>query len=209
MTRKLICHYYNSLKAQQNIISLGCFAHARRKFFEITKIVKNPGSAHIALKYINQLYKIESDAKELKFNYEQLYKARQEKSVPILNEFKIWLDKTASRSPPKSAIGMAINYTLNQWDILVNYCLDGRLEIDQNSIERMIKPFACGRKNWLFSGNVKGAEASAILYSLVQTCKINNVEPYEYFRHVLTAIPSITSDIEIEKLLPHNFIKIQ
>jgi transposase len=200
---------YNALKAQQNIIGLGCFAHVRRKFFEITKIIKNPGSAHIALKYINQLYKIERDARELNFNYKQLYEYRQEQAIPILTEFKAWLDKTVSRVQPKSATGVAINYTLNQWASLVNYCLDGTLEIDNNAIERMIKPFALGRKNWLFSGNAKGAEASAILYSLVQTCKINNVEPYEYFRHVLTVIPNISSDAELEKLLPQNFTKKQ
>jgi transposase len=199
---------YNSLKLQSNITGVGCFAHCRRKFFEITKITKNPGSAHIGLKFINKLYKIESDAKELKLNYEELYSYRQEQSVPILNEFKDWLDKTAPRASPKSAIGLAINYTLNQWKYLINYCLDGRLEIDNNAIERMIKPFALGRKNWMFAGNTKGACASAIIYSLVQTCKINNIEPYEYFRYALTEMPNITtSDVELENLLPSNFLK--
>lgn len=200
---------YNTLKEQEEIIGVGCFAHARRKFFEITKIAKNPGSAHIALKYINQLYKIESDAKELKLNYEELYNYRQEKAVPILVEFKAWLDKTAPRASPKSAIGAAINYTLNQWEYLINYCLDGSLEIDNNAIERMIKPFALGRRNWLFQGNTTGAKASAVLYSLVQTCKVNNIDSYEYFRHVLTVIPNITSDEELKNLLPLNFKKIQ
>jgi len=178
-------------------------AHARRKFFEIAKISKKAGAAHMAVKYINELYKIEYEAKEL--TAEEIYTVRQLKSKPILDRFKIWLDKTAPRVPPKSALGNAITYTLNQWKGLNSYCLDGRLEIDNNSIERMIKPFACGRKNWLFSGNTKGAEASATLYSLVQTCKLNKKDPYEYLRSVLSTIPNIKEGLELESLLPYNF----
>lgn len=196
---------YNALKTAINIIGIGCFAHARRKFFEITKITKNTGSAHIALKYINSLYTIENKIKELKLAYDEIYNFRQNHAKPILAEFKCWLDKTNARVLPKSSLGNAISYTLNQWEYLVNYCLDGKLEIDNNAIERMIKPFALGRKNWLFQGNTKGAQASAILYSLVQTCKLNNIDPYTYFRFVLTEIPNINNNnTELENLLPQN-----
>lgn len=198
---------YNDLKNKNEITSLGCWAHSRRKFFEITKISKKAGSAHIAVNFINNLYKIEKEIKSKQLNFDEIKKYRQDKSIPILDEFKIWLDKTMSRVPPTFALGKAISYTLNNWNFLNNYCLDGKLDIDNNAIERMIKPFACGRKNWMFQGNVKGAQASAILYSLVQTCKVNNVNPYDFFRFALEKIPNLEAEYEIEQLLPYNFVK--
>ncbi len=195
---------YNGLCAKAEITSVGCWAHSRRKFFEITKISKKAGSAHIGVKFINSLYEIERKAKEQNLNFDQIKEIREEKSNPILEEFKIWLDKTISRVPPKSALGVALKYTINNWDVLNNYCLDGRISIDNNGIERMIKPFACGRKNWLFQGNTKGANASAILYSLVQTCKINKIDPYKYFRYVLTEFPNKKENEDLRKYLPQN-----
>ena len=196
---------YTQLKKDNVIVGLGCLAHARRKFFEITKAVKSAGAAHIGLKYINDLYKIEKDAKEKKLTFSELKIIRDKKSKPILLEFKFWLEKTISRVLPKSALYKAVHYSLNNWQELSNYCLEGYLEIDNNSIERMIKPFACGRKNWMFSGNTKGAKASAILYSLIQTCKLNNVDPFKYLKATLIAIPNINSEKELANLLPQNY----
>ena len=119
-----------------------------------------------------------------------------------MNEFHTWLINIQPKVPPKSKLGEAINYALNQWETLVVYLSDGRLDIDNNSTERMIKPFALGRKNWLFSGNEKGARASAIIYSLLETAKANNLEPYAYFRYVLTHLPYAQTDDERKMLLP-------
>lgn len=198
---------YNKLKDKDQILSVGCFAHARRKFFEITKISKKTGAAHMGLNFIDNLYKIEREIKKLDLNYKEIYNYRQKKSKPILDKFKIWLDKTVTRVPPKLLLSKAINYTLNHWKSLTNYCLDGMLDIDNNAVERIIKPFTIGRKNWLFQGNTKGAEASAILYSLVQTCILNNIEPYDYFKKVLTEIPKIKplSNHDLLKFLPINY----
>jgi transposase len=198
---------YNKLKDKKEIISVGCFAHARRKFYEITKISKKTGAAHMGLSFIDKLYNIEREIKGKNLNYDKIYIFRQQKSRPILDKFKIWLDKTVVRVPPKTALSKAINYTLNHWKSLTNYCLDGKLDIDNNAVERIIKPFTIGRKNWLFQGNTRGAEASAILYSLVQTCKLNNVEPYDYFKKVLTKIPNIKTLTreDLLKYLPFNY----
>lgn len=195
---------YNKLREKNTIIALGCWAHARRKFFEITKINKKSASAHKAVEYIDKLYKIERNAKLLNLEPDKIKEVRCKKSTLILDNFKKWLDKTAPRVPPKSALGNAIGYTLNQWDTLITYCLDGRLDIDNNAVERMIKPFACGRKNWLFQGNTRGAKASAILYSLVQTCKVNDIDPYKYLRYVLEQIPSFKPVEDLTALLPFN-----
>ena len=103
--------------------------------------------------------------------------------------------------PPESPIAKAIQYHLKQWHKLIRYIDDGRLEIDNNFSERSIKHFVIGRKNWLFSDNPEGAKASAIIYSLLQTCKANDIEPYQYFKYVLTALPA-TLNADIDQLLP-------
>jgi len=195
---------YNLLRNEKYIIALGCWAHVRRKFFEIMKASKQTGAAHMAVSYINKLYKIERHAQSEGLDAAATKALRQEKSIPILKEFKAWLDKTQPRVPPKSALGLAIQYTLKQWPYLLTYCEDGRLGIDNNPVERMIKPFACGRKNWLFCGNTKGARASAGLYSLLQTCKLNSLDPYKYFRYILTKLPNVKTQEELEALLPQN-----
>lgn len=195
---------YNSLRDKKSIISVGCWAHARRKFFEITKISKTSGSAHIGLKFINKLYGVEHKANELNLSYENRKMYREENSKPILGKFKSWLEKTILRVPPKSALSKAMAYTMNNWEALNNYCLDGKITPDNNAIERMIKPFACGRKNWLFQGNTRGAEASAILYSLAQTCKINKIDPYKYFKFALTNFPLEKGNANLKKYLPYN-----
>ena len=101
--------------------------------------------------------------------------------MPLLNDFKNWLEKSALQVPPKTALGKTIGYTLNQWHKLVRYLDDGCLSIDNNRAERAIKPFVIGRKNWLFSYTSNGANASAILYSLIETAKANGITPFDYF----------------------------
>jgi hypothetical protein len=115
---------------------------------------------------------------------------------------KKWLEKYLPQVPPSSLLGKALKYLNNQWEHLIRYCDDGRLEIDNNACERAIRPFTTGRKNWLFSSSVDGAKASANLYSLVETAKANGIEPYAYLRQVLTLLPAAERVEDIEKLLP-------
>jgi hypothetical protein len=154
----------------------------------------------MGLAKIQKLYRIEKQIKE--DSVEERYRVRQQQSVPILNKMKKWLDKSLPQVPPSSLLGKALYYLNNQWDHLIRYCEDGRLDIDNNACERAIRPFTTGRKNWLFSSSVAGAKASANLYSLVETAKANGLEPYAYLKQVFTLLPAAECVEDIEKLLP-------
>jgi len=181
-----------------------CMAHLRRKFKEAEKAQsknsKKTGKAKWALNHIQKLYRIEEAIKSLPI--EERYKIRQEKSVPLLDQFKEWLDKSAPHVLPESLLGKALNYALNQWDKAIRYVDDGRLDIDNNRSERAIKPFVVGRKSWLFSKTANGANASATLYSIVETAKANGLIPYDYLMHVMEKI--MHGETDPEQLLPWN-----
>jgi transposase len=181
---------------------VGCWAHARRKFHEakIAQGKKPSGKADMALSTIQKLYRIETQIKSL--SIADRYKLRQEKSLPILEKFKQWLYTSEQQVLPKTKLGEAIFYTLNQWDKLITYTHHGQLNIDNNRAERCIKPFVIGRKNWLFSQTAKGAHASAVLYSVIETAKANGIIPFDYLMHVLSEIHQ--PDIDIDTLLPWN-----
>ena len=193
---------YNILRERKDIINLDCWAHARRKFFEIVKVTKNSGKAQTVLNLIQKLYKVEKQAEE--FSAEQTYQLRQEKSVPILERLKIFLEEIVDRVPPKSPLGLAIAYTLNRWTSLNVYLASGYLRIDNNYVENKIRPFALGRRNWLFMGNVRGAIAAANLLSLIESAKANGLEPYYYLRYIFTQIPLCKDNEELKRLLPHH-----
>lgn len=198
---------YNFLDSDPNIRHIGCWAHARRKFMDVCKTQgksRKTGSADVALNYIRKLYRIEKDAAKSNLSYEEIFQLRQEKAAPILDEFRQWLFKRSLQTPPKGLLGKAISYTLRQWIRLIGYLEDGRLSPDNNAAENAIRPFVIGRKNWLFSGTPEGAEASAILYSLIETAKANQVEPYSYLRHIFEKLPASSSLEELELLLPWN-----
>jgi transposase len=180
------------------IISVGCHAHARRPFAELAKMSKSPGLAAEALKFYRKLYDIEKCARENNLDSKTREQLRNEKAIPILASLKQWLDHYLTKTPQQGKIGQAIRYCLNNWTKLNSYLKDGRIQIDNNLIENAIRPFALGRKNWLFSGSPSGAKASAILYSLIETCKANNVEPYKYF----CAMLNCSSEEDYRKLLP-------
>ena len=127
--------------------------------------------------FCNNLYTIERKLKGL--SDEERYKKRMELSKPLLDDFHAWLKRQYKHALPKSAFGGAVKYSLNQWEKLNNYLLDGRLEVDNNRAERSIKSFVIGRKNFLFSNTPRGARASAIIYSMVESAKENNLKPYE------------------------------
>lgn len=133
---------------------------------------------------------------------QQKYKIRQAVTLPLLNQYKTWLDKSALQVPPKTTLGKALGYSLNQWHKLVRYVNDGNLTIDNNHGERAIKPFVIGRKNWLFSNAKSGANASAILYSIIETAKANGLTPFDYIMHCLKHLAASPSNVEA--LLPWN-----
>jgi hypothetical protein len=187
---------------QSGATLVGCFAHARRRFIEAQRIqVKGKtGKADWAINHIRKLYRLETEIKDKSPVEKQA--ERQTKAKPLLDQFKSWLDKSALQVPPKSAIGKAIAYSLGQWEKLERYIENGNLHIDNNRAERAIKPFVIGRKNWLFSNTAKGAKASAILYSLIETAKANGLTPFDYLHHLLEELPK--NPEHIDQFLPWN-----
>ncbi|OFC69250.1 IS66 family transposase [Alteromonas confluentis] len=184
---------------------VGCWAHARRKFMEAKKGAgsKGSGKADWALNHIQKLYRVETQLKEE--TAATRYAQRQEKSLPLLNQFEAWLIKSAQQVLPKTKLGEAIQYCLNQWHKLVRYTLDGQLTIDNNRAERAIKPFVIGRKNWLFSQTATGANASAILYSIIETAKANDLNAFDY---VMACLEQLSKpETGIEQHLPWQFAK--
>jgi transposase len=198
---------YNFANKEAGIIRVGCMAHARRKFADIIKIAKTNGLAHEAIKFFKALYKIEKEARETHLSSHSRFTLREEKSKPILTLFKSWLDNHLTKTPVQSKIGEAIRYTLSNWELLNNYLNDGRIEIDNNLLENAIRPFAVGRKNWLLMGSPSGAKAGAVFYSLIETCKSNSIEPYQYLCAMLHRIRECVTEDDYRKLLPQ-FIEI-
>lgn len=189
------------------LTAVGCMAHVRRKFDEAAKAhpnaKTNKGSAATrAMAMIGKLYAVEKRIRDLP--PAGRYRVRQDTAKPLLDEFHAWLKKTAPRVMPKSLLGEAVSYALNQWPTLTTYLEDGRLEIDNNATERDIRPFVMGRKAWLFSDTPHGAQASAVLYSIVCSAKANALEPYSYLRELFEKLPAIApgDPDTIEALLP-------
>ena len=181
---------------------VGCMAHARRKFKEAEQSQPKgkTGKSNWALNHIQKLYRIETGLKGK--SVDEKFAVREECSVPLLNEFKEWLDKSAEQVPPKSAIGKAISYSRNQWHTLTVYVEDGHLAIDNNRAERAVKPFVIGRKNWMFSNTANGADASAVLYSIIETAKANGLIPFDYLLHCFEHLATGSDDIDA--ILPWN-----
>jgi len=191
---------YNALRNTCGIIEVGCMAHLRRKFTDVTKIVTKTGKAHEALKYIQALYKIEDKIKD--YTFDERYKYRLEFSKPIIDKFKLWLDASINHVPPNNPLGQAINYAVNHWIALTRYIDHGMLDIDNNWAENQIRPFAIGRKNWLFNNNANGAKAASIIYSLVTTAKANGLDQFQYLMDVLAKAPCCETDEDFAKLIP-------
>jgi transposase len=202
---------YDDFDRQPGIIHVGCWSHGRRNFTDVIKAMpggkkaakKKEGVATTALSYIGQLYEIERQAKEKGLQPDEIYQLRQERSKPILEKLKKWFEEKYPHTPPKGLLGKAISYCLNRWKSLERYLEDGRLKIDNNLIENAIRPFALGRKNWLFSGNPRGAKASAALYSLIETAKANGLDPYWYLRFLFERLPLARTEQDYRALLPH------
>lgn len=182
---------------------VGCWAHARRKFMEAKKVQgkHKTGKADVVLTLIQKLYAVEAEIKDK--SPPDKFAVRQVRSQPILETLRQWLEKNQTSVVGNSKLIEAIHYLANQWSKLIVYMRDGRLNIDNNRAERAIKPFVIGRKAWLFSQTAKGAGASAILYSIVETAKANGVIPFEYLTSCLNALCQPSPDID--SLLPWHF----
>jgi transposase len=183
---------------------VNCNAHARRKFEPIAQGTKGKGLAKEVMRYFKELYKIERQAKEKQFTPDQRYLLRQEKSKPLMEKFKKWLDEMYPTTLPKSPLGKAMNYCINLWPGLTRFLDDGRLEIDNNLTEQEIKPFVIARKNFLFASSVDGAEALCMHMSFIRTVKRHGHDPYRYYVKLLKNIPYCKTVEDYEKLLPWN-----
>jgi transposase len=183
--------------AAAGIIEVACNAHARRKFYEARG--SDALRSHQALAYYRQLYELERQAKD--FNGEQRLQMRQGLSLPILEQFHKWLLAQRLEVLPKSPMGEAIRYALNDWEALKRYTEADFLTIDNNVAERETKRIAIGRKNWLTVGSPRGGQAAAVLFSFTSTCQRLGVEPWAYLQDVLTRLPAMSA-AELGKLLP-------
>jgi len=182
-----------------SILEVACNAHARRKFHEAR--ASDDLRAHEALGYYRALYALERGAVVNHFDDEQTLRMRQEISVPLLGQFKAWLDKERDQVLPKSPMAEAIGYALNNWTALVRYTEAGFLSIDNNVAEREMKRIAIGRKNWLFVGSANGGRTAAVLFSFTSTCYRRKVEPWAYLQDVLSRLPT-TAPEHLTELLP-------
>ena len=186
---------------------VNCNAHARRKFEPIAQNTKGNGLAKDALRYFKALYKIEREAKDKGLSPAERHLLRQDKSKPLIEKFKQWLDELYPTTLPQSPLGKAMNYCIKLWPGLIRFLDDGRLEIDNNLTEQQIKPFVIARKNFLFSSSVEGADALCMHMSIIRTAKLHGHDPYHYYVKLLKSIPHCKTVEDYEKLLPWNMTK--
>jgi hypothetical protein len=191
---------FAQLYASGTIHEAACWAHARRKFFDLHKALASPIAAE-ALQRIGALYAIEAEIRGQP--PDQRRAVRQRRASPLLAHMHIWLNHTLTQLPPKSALSGAIHYALARWQALTRYCADGRIEIDNNAAERALRAVALGRKNFLFAGSDAGGERAAAIYSLVGSAKLNALNPQAYLTHVLERIADYPIN-QLDDLLPWN-----
>lgn len=193
---------YNKVVLTNGIEHMACWAHVRRRFMEAVKVQPKGkrGRADEAVALIGKLYRIEREHQNASDPVRLA--ARQQASMPVLTALCHWMKTTLPVVAPKSALGSALSYMRDHWPRLIRYVERGDLPIDNNRCENAIRPFVIGRKAWLFSDTPAGANASAIIYSLVETAKVNGLEPYAWLCHVLTHLPAAKNVDEIELLLP-------
>lgn len=186
---------------------VGCWAHMRRKFTDLLKSLpkevrdRSPGQA--GLEFCSQLFALEEDYKKRGLSFDQRFQVRLERSKPVAEAFFVWAKREYEKNHvPKSMLGAALTYAVRQEGWLMNVFLDGRLELSNNRAERSVRPFALGRKNGLFSNTPRGADASAAIYSLVETAKANGLKPFEYLRFLLDSLPAGRSPLDCLPWLP-------
>lgn len=197
---------YDAFARIAGAVLAACMAHIRRKFFQAEKAIKKADPKSIPktakpLQLIRELYKIERENRDKP--PDEILIARQEKSKPIMEELKQWLDEMQDRVLPKSLLGKAINYALDQWPKMLVFLDNPLVPIDNNRTENAIRPFVIGRGNWLFSATPEGAESSAILYSLVESAKANNIDPFSYLCLIFKELPYAKNVDDYRRLMPH------
>lgn len=190
---------YNRLYGNE-IVEVACWAHVRRKFHDVYVDQASP-LAREALERIGALYDIEAVIRGLAPAERQA--VRQARAGPVLEELQHWLESTLRRVPGRSGLAAAIRYTRSRWEQLCRYRDDGRLEVDNSAAERALRGVALGRKNWLFAGSDAGGQRAAAIYSLIETCKLNAIDPEAYLRHVLSIIADHPIN-RVAELLPWN-----
>ncbi len=195
---------YNRLlkRADQGIVLAYCWAHARRKLHEVAQNATAP-IAEEGLRQIAALYQVEKDIRGLSANAR--LQARQDRSAPLIAAFEAWLSANRTRVSSKAPLGEALKYIAKYWDGLCLFMDDGRVEMDNNAVERAIRPIALNRKNALFAGHDAGAENWGVIASLIETCKLNDVEPMAYLTDVLTRIICGHKQSRIDQLMPWNY----
>ncbi len=192
---------YDVFNKTENITLIHCMAHARRMFNEA--LDNDKARAAYAIEQIQELYSIERICKEQSLNVAEVTVVRQQKSAPILKSLDEWMKQQYIQVTPRSAIGKALAYSIERWKSLSHYTENGMLNIDNNPVENSIRPVAIGRKNYLFCGSHEAAQRSAMLYSLLGTCKLHGIEPYAWLKKLLATI-AIHPINKIKELLPHN-----
>ncbi|MGT2460343.1 IS66 family transposase (plasmid) [Cupriavidus basilensis] len=190
---------HDALYRTGRIIEVGCWAHCRRRFFEIAKVQKAPGLAAQALAWIARLYAIEAGIKDKPPDHKLAM--RQAQSVPLLTQFHQWLQGNAHGLLARQPLAQAFGYALRHWQALVRYTESGILEPDNNRLERAIRPIAVGRANFMFVGSPRGGRAAATMYSLLGTCRLNGIEPYAWLRDTLERLPAHPIS-RVHELLP-------
>jgi len=201
---KLVCDDFAGYKAgfEQGVTEIACWAHARRKFYDLHTATKST-IAKRALDGIGQLYAIEAEAKDL--SAEERQQLRQARAAPIIDGLYHWLVEQRQKVPKGSATSKAIQYSLKRWPALKRYLEDGAIPIDNNWVENQVRPWALGRKNWLFAGSLRSGQRAAAVMSLIQSAKNNGHDPYAYLKDVLKRLPTQKASA-ISELLPHNWV---
>ena len=193
---------YDFFKEKEGIKVMHCMAHARRMFYE--SLGNDKTRSEYALAQIGLLYDIDRKAKKEALNPEEILQLRKTEAIPVLESMEIWMKQQYMEVLPKSTIGKALAYSIQRWGELKLYATNGKLSIDNNPVENAIRPSAIGKKNWLFAGSHQAAMRSAMLYSLLGTCKLNNVNPFIWLRDILQRIPQHPIN-KIDELLPNNW----
>ena len=201
--------YDAAIKGMFGITHVGCFTHARRKFFEAAQAVtekksRKPLSANEGINHIRKLYRVEDELRKEKTDDTTFLVERKARAGPVLEKFKTWLSRRSEEVPPTLLLGKAIHYSLVQWDKMTAYLESPYLTPDNNACENAIRPFVLGSKNWLFCKSPEGAESSCGIYSLIETAKQNGLVPLYYLTALFEKAPLASSPEDWEKLLPWN-----
>jgi len=197
---------YNKAVKDYDLWHVGCLAHTKRKFWDIATVTEKKGLAHKGVTFFSKLYEINNRLKEMNLSDDDFVKKRREESIPVWQEFYRWLHENKNKVIDGSPISRAINYSLNQYQKIVRYLKYAIIPLDNNVAENAIRPFCVGRKNWLFSNTPRGAYSSAVLYSLVETAKVNKIEPDIYLNYIFEAITNMGENVDWDSLMPWNVL---